>query len=249
MLSNNELKFLRSLKQKKVRKEYRCFLVEGTKSVYEVLHSDYCVKAVYATQQWIDKHPKFQCDIHLVSEKECEQISSFTTSPHIFALVEMLDKERLFSALNYKKILVLDDVNDAGNFGTIIRTADWFGIHAIVCSEKTVELHNPKTIQASMGSFTRMPIFSFNLLDFFKKYSNIYTFYETDMEGENIRNISFSEYSAVVLGSESFGISPQLSAEIKTKISIPLGDANRKHLPESLNVSLAAAIVCYEMFK
>ena len=247
MLSHNELKFLRSLKQKKVRKEFRCFIVEGTKSVREVLHSDFRVKSVYATQQWLEQHPNFHHDIHLVSEKECEQISSLTTTPRIFALVEMLADERAFSASDYKKILVLDDVKDAGNFGTIIRTADWFGIDAIVCSENTVELHNPKTLQASMGSFTRIPIFTFNLMDFIQKYSDVYTFFGAYMEGETIRNVDFPEYSAIVLGSESFGISPQLSVEIKNKISIPIGNPNRKRLPESLNVSLAAAIVCYEI--
>ena len=249
MLSINELKFLRSLKQKKVRKEYRCFLVEGTKSVWEVLHSDFHVKAVYATQQWIDQHPKFQHDTHVVSEKECEQISSLTTTPRIFALVEVQDEQREFSAADCKKILLLDDVRDAGNFGTIIRTADWFGIDAIICSENTVELYNPKTFQASMGSFTRVPIFTFNLMDFVQKHAETYTFFGAYMEGESIGNVDFTEYSAIVLGNESVGISPQLSAEIKTKISIPMGNPQRKHRPESLNVSLAAAIFCYEMMK
>jgi len=249
MLSNNELKFLRSLKQKKVRKEFRCFIVEGTKSVWEVLHSDFKVKAIYATQQWLEQHPKFQYDIHLVSEKECEQISALTTSPRIFALVEVLDEQRAFSASDCKKIILLDDVKDAGNFGTIIRTADWFGLDAIICSENTVELYNPKTLQASMGSFTRVPIFTFNLMEFIQKYADTYTFFGAYMEGETIRNVDFPEYSAIVLGSESFGISPQLSAEIKTKISIPIGDSKRKRQPESLNVSMAAAIICYEMKK
>ena len=220
MLSQNELKFLRSLKQKKFRKEYRCFIVEGTKSVWEVLHSNFHVKAVYATQQWIEQHPKFHHDIHLVSEKECEQISALTTTPRIFALVEMLEEQRMFSVSDCKKILLLDDIKDAGNFGTIIRAADWFGIDAIICSENTVELYNPKTLQASMGSFTRVPIFSFNLMDFFRKYSDVYTFFVACMEGETIRNVDFPEYSAVVLGSESFGISPQLLDVIKNKICI-----------------------------
>ena len=247
MLSHNELKFLRSLKQKKVRKEYGCFIVEGTKSVWEVLHSDFHVKAVYATPQWMEQHPKFYHDIHLVSTKECEQISALTTTPHIFALVEMLDEQRSFSASDCKKILILDDIKDAGNFGTIIRTADWFGMDAIICSENTVELYNPKTLQASMGSFTRVPIFSFNLMNFLQKYSDVYTFFGAYMEGEPIGNVNFPQYSAIVLGSESFGISPQLSAEIKNKISIPMGNSQRKRSPESLNVSLAAAIVCYEL--
>jgi len=112
-----------------------------------------------------------------------------------------------------------------------------------------VELYNPKTLQASMGSFTRVPIFTFNLMDFVQKHAETYTFFGAYMEGESIGNVDFTEYSAIVLGNESVGISPQLSAEIKTKISIPMGNPQRKHRPESLNVSLAAAIFCYEMMK
>lgn len=249
MLSNNELKFLRSLKQKKIRKEYRCFIVEGTKSVWEVLHSDFKVKAVYATPQWAEQHPKFHHDIHLVSEKECEQISALTTTPHIFALVEMPEQQPVFSASDHPKILLLDDVKDAGNFGTIIRTADWFGIDALVCSENTVELYNPKTLQASMGSFTRVPVFRFDLLNFVQEHADIYTFFGTYMEGENIRNVDFPQNCAVVLGNESFGISPQLSAEIKNRISIPMCENKGRRHAESLNVSLAAAVVCYEFGK
>ena len=249
MLSNNELKFLRSLKQKKFRREHRCFIVEGTKSVWEILHSDFRVKAVYATPQWMERHPKFRHDTHLVSEKECEQISSLTTTPHTFALVEMPNGQPVFSATDHKKVLLLDDVKDAGNLGTIIRTADWFGVDAVICSENTVELYNPKTLQASMGSFTRVPVFTFDLLDFLREHADAYTFFGTYMEGEPVGGVAFPPYSAVVLGNESLGISPALSAEIGKRISIPIGETRRKSHPESLNVSMAAAIICYEMSK
>jgi len=247
MLSTNELKFLRSLQQKKYRKEYQQFLVEGTKSVLEVLQSDYAVKEVYATQQWLDKHPDFSMEVYLVSPKECERISSFTTSPEVFALVKMKEEE-VFPADKYKKILLLDGIKDAGNFGTIIRTLDWFGIHGVVCSEDTVELYNPKTIQASMGSFTRVNVFYRDLNTFILENKDNYTFFGTFMEGENIRNTVFPEYSAIVLGSESIGISDKIVNLINEKISIPRGECeNEKNKAESLNVSLATAIVCYEL--
>jgi len=249
MLSHNEFKFLRSLKQKKFRREYRCFIVEGKKLVREVLHSSFRVKSVYATQQWLDQHATFYHDIHLISEKECRQISSLTNAPQVFALVQMPDKEPVFSASDCKKILLLDSLQDAGNFGTIIRTADWFGIDAVVCSPNMVEVYNPKTLQASMGSFTRIPVFRFDLTAFFQEYANVYTFFAACMEGESIRNVNFPQYSAVVFGSESFGISPELSAQIQRKITIPEGNPHRRRQPESLNVSLAAAVVCYEVMR
>jgi TrmH family RNA methyltransferase len=242
----NELKFLRSLQQKKYRKEHRCFLVEGSKSVKEVLQSDFTVKQVYATKQYIEKHPDFLCETYFVTEKECERISSLFTPPSIFALVEM-KFETLFSAKNYKKLLLLDGIKDNGNFGTIIRTADWFGIKCIVCSENTVELYNPKTIQASMGSFTRIDIHTTNLCEFIKTYENTYSFIGTFTNGIPISCYSFPEYSAVVLGNESFGISPEVSNLIQKSVSI-----SRKKsalLPESLNVSASAAIICYELGK
>jgi TrmH family RNA methyltransferase len=244
----NELKFLRSLQQKKYRKEHHCFLVEGTKLVKEILESDFVVKKVYATGQWMDKHPDFLHELQLVSEKECERISSLSSPPAVFALVEM-KPELSFSADRYKKLLLLDGIKDSGNYGTIIRTADWFGIQCIVCSEDTVELYNPKTIQATMGSFTRMDIYTCNLPDFILKYANRYSFIGAYMEGNSIREYVFDEYSAIVLGNESTGISSEVDCLIHEKVSIPLGNKMSGLQPESLNVSVSAAILCYELMK
>ena len=249
MLSTNELKQLRSLQQKKFRREYQQFLVEGTKSVLEVLRSDYEVEEIYATQQWLEKHSDFSMEVQHVSPKECERISSFATSPEVFALVKMKEEE-VFVANKYKKLLLLDGIKDAGNFGTIIRTLDWFGIQGVVCSEDTVELYNPKTIQASMGSFTRVNVFYSDLKSFILENKDNYTFFGTFMEGISISNISFPEYSAIVLGSESAGISNEITDLINEKISIPRGEyKNKENKAESLNVSLATAIVCYELAK
>ena len=248
-MTTNELKFLRSLQQKKYRKEHCCFLVEGTKSVKEVLQSDYIVKQVYATKQWVDKHPDFSYEVYSVSEKECERISSLTTPPDVFALVEM-KSETDFPCGRYKKLLLLDGIKDSGNFGTIIRTADWFGIQCIICSEDTVELYNPKTIQASMGSFTRVDIYSCDLCEFIEKQNNTYSFIGTFMEGTSIREYSFPEYSAIVLGSESTGITLEVSNLISEKITINRGSEDKTNkLPESLNVSVSSAIICYELTK
>ena len=249
MLSINELKQLRSLRQKKYRNEYQKFLVEGTKSVLEVLQSDFVVEKVYATQQWKNKHPDFFFDTQIVSAKECARISSLSTPPEVFASVQMKPKTE-FCADNYQRILLLDGVNYTGNFGTILRTADWFGVEALVCSEDTVELFNPKAIQASMGSFTRVSVFYQDLKTFIDENKDNYTFFGTFMKGKSVRDISFPKKSAIVLGSESHGISDEITRMVNETISIEMaGDAIGRKSAESLNVSLAAAIVCYEMVK
>jgi TrmH family RNA methyltransferase len=246
----NELKFLRSLQRKKYRKEHRCFLVEGTKLVKEMLQSDFVVKQVYAQVKWLEKHPDFSYDVQIVSEKECERISSLSSSPAVFALVET-KPDCVFSPERYRRLLILDGIKDSGNFGTIIRTADWFGIECIVCSEDTVELYNPKTIQATMGSFSRIDIYTRNLCDFIKRYSSQYSFVGTYTEGKSIEEYTFPEHCAIVLGSESRGISFEVSSLIHERITIPAGNKNKVSTlrAESLNVSTSAAIICYELTK
>lgn len=244
MLSKNELKFLRLLQQKKYRKEHQLFLVEGTKSIMEVLQSDFVVKDVFATLDWMQANPdKINRDIKQVTNRECEQISSLQTTPEIFALVEM--KENQFLTFP-QKFLILDDIKDAGNLGTLIRTADWFGIESIVCSEHTVELYNPKTIQASMGSFAHVNLFYTDLINFIDQLPDGYIVYGTFLEGKDLREINFSPKSIVVIGNESNGISDRITTHIQEKIYIA-GHAN--HPMDSLNVGSATAIVCYELMK
>jgi len=242
----NELKFLCSLQQKKFRSEHRCFLVEGRKSVNEVLQSDYTVRQVYATKYCVEKYPEFLQEAVIVSEKESERISTLSTAPDVFALVKM-KSEIPFSAERHKKILLLDDIQNAGNVGTIIRTADWFGIQCVICSENTAELYNPKTIQATTGSFTRVEVCTANLCEFIKTHENTYSFIGAFMEGIPIRKYSFPEYSAIILGKESTGISPEVNDLIREKITISRGSKETMLLPDSLNVSLSAAIICYEL--
>ena len=246
----NELKLLSSLQHKKFRKEHRCFLVEGFKSVREVLQSNFTVKQIYTTKEYMVKHTDFLHDACLISEKESERISSFITTPDIFALVEM-KPETPFPIGQYKKILLLDGIQNSGNVGTIIRTSDWFGIQCIVCSEDTAELYNPKTIQATMGSFTRVDVYTANLHKFIKAHESTYSFIGACMNGKDIRKYSFPDYSAIILGKESTGISPEIIGLIQQKITVLRGSENQegKSLPDSLNVSLSAAIICYELMR
>jgi TrmH family RNA methyltransferase len=242
MLSRNELKLLRSLQQKKYRREHSLFIVEGTKSIMELLASDFVVKNVYATDAWMQNNAeRIKASIMQVSKKECEQISSLQTTPEVFALVEMKDN-RLENIS--PKCLLLDDIKDAGNLGTLIRTADWFGIHTVVCSPETVELYNPKTIQASMGSFTRVNVVYTDLKAFIQQLPENYTVYGTFLEGNDIRKVKFNVYSAVVIGNESKGISPEVAACVKEKICI---QRQSPYTVNSLNAAVATAIICYAL--
>ncbi|MDY0015162.1 MAG: RNA methyltransferase [Bacteroidales bacterium] len=244
MLSKNELKFLRSLQQKKYRKEYQLFLVEGTKSVKEVIESDFVVKKVFAGQKWIEAHAnELPVEITQLTPVECEQISSLQTPPEIFALVEM--KSNLLPVLP-EKFLMLDDIKDAGNLGTLIRTADWFGIECLVCSEQSVELYNSKTIQASMGSFAHVKVFYTDLIDFISRLPKAYTIYGAFLDGKEVGKVNFPAKSIVLIGNESKGISDALLPYVGERIFI----AGQAHHPmDSLNVGAATAILCYELMK
>ncbi|MDR1791868.1 MAG: RNA methyltransferase [Bacteroidales bacterium] len=243
-MTNNELKFLRSLEHKKFRSQKGCFLVEGKKSVAELLQSDYKVKAVYATCGWIEKNADFYPDIQSITAKEASQISFLQTSPEIFALAEIkhIDIEQI---KDRKELLLLDSIKDAGNLGTIIRTADWLGFRTILCSQDTVELYNPKTIQASMGSFTRVAVIYTDLADFIVKNASKYAFFGADMDGKSLELVDFPQWSAVVLGSESHGISPQIDKLLSQKLSVPSFSNSQSTHAESLNVAQATAIICW----
>ncbi|MDD3330278.1 MAG: RNA methyltransferase [Bacteroidales bacterium] len=242
MLSKSELKVLRSLQHKKYRREHHMFIVEGIKSVEEVVGSDFVIKDIYATAAWIESDKnQIERTIRQVSLKECEQISSLQTTPKVFALVEM--KENRLEPLS-PKCLLLDDIKDAGNLGTLIRTADWFGIHSVICSLQCVEMYNPKCIQASMGSFTRVNVYYTDLIASIKQLPEKYKVYGTFLEGKDLRKVQFHPYSALVIGNESNGISKEVAAYIQERICI---ERQSTHAVDSLNVAAATAIVCYAL--
>lgn len=245
MLTNRDLKLLRLLKQKKYRQENGLFLVEGKKSVIEVINSDLSVQSVFATEQFLALNPIEYKNITQITKLQSEQISSFSTAPEVYALVSIPNTE-IFDSQLFDKILLLDGVRDAGNLGTIIRIADWFNIDAIVCSNDSVELYNPKTLQSSMGSFTRKKVFYSNLKEFIQSNNN-YTYYGTFMTGKPLKEISFDNRVAIVLGSESHGISTELQSLLQHRIAIPLVNNCQKNTAESLNVAISAAICCYEL--
>jgi TrmH family RNA methyltransferase len=243
MLSKSQISFIKSLHQKKYRNENGLFLIEGIKSINEFINSNYQIHSIYGVSQYLAMLQKNSANIKLfeVNNVELEKISTLKTPQGILALVH-LPKQGVIDIAKLKNnfSLVLDDVQDPGNLGTIIRTADWFGINNIICSEHTVDAYNPKTVQSTMGSLCRVNIFYTNLLQFLNAVKM--PVFGALLSGENIYKVNWPQEGLILLGNEGHGISNDLTVKITTPVTIPrIGEA------ESLNVAVSAAIFCSEI--
>lgn len=247
MISKNNINRLRQLHQKKYREETSLFPVEGNKSVIELVQSGWTVKELYATPEWIDDHRNIiPVDVEpvAVSLKEMERISAWKAPQEVLAVAlnEALD----LKSIDPENVLwILDGIRDPGNLGTIIRTADWFGYKQILCSPDTVELTNPKTIQATMGSFTRVKVYYAPLHDYLATLGEGIPVYGTFMEGTPLQEIKFRNTDRIIIGNEAHGISGDLIRYITRKITIPNPLAGYRQT-ESLNAAIAAAIIMYQ---
>lgn len=238
MITKNTIKTIQSLKQAKYRKEHRLFIVEGMKSVKELLCSIFEVQALYATEQFLEEHDFHDERLELVSEVQMEQMSTLDTPPGILAVVKIPEQS---IHEDEGMILALDGIANPGNLGTIIRTAEWFGIRHIICSEDCVELWNPKVIQATMGSVFRMSITYTHLEPFLETArDNGRPIYGALLEGENIFKKEQWDEGIIVIGSESHGIRPSVLPLITHPITIPRASGS---VTESLNASMAAGII------
>lgn len=235
-LSKNEIKFVRSIQQKKFRDQEGLFIVEGVKVVQELIQQgNFKIKAIYSTHP--EEFPEAPVTINKISDSELERISGFKQANKVLALVEIKEAQGINTTEN-NLILLLDDIKDPGNLGTIIRTADWFGITQIICSPNSVDVYNPKVIQASMGAIFRMNILYRDLIqtvDELKIAS--YEILGADMTGEDAFTFNYQQKSVLIMGSESHGLSEELK-KASTCISIPKTGES-----ESLNVGMAAGII------
>ena len=246
MLSKSNIQHLKSLQLKKFREKSGEFVVEGPKLVDELLTSDFAVKSIYATIDWIKQNndiSKNPIDIIEVSQSELERISGFKTPNQVLALAKIKEHRLNFSDIQGDFSLVLDGIGDPGNLGTIIRTADWYGIRNIVVSEDTVDYLNPKVVQSSMGSLFRVAIYYTNVAGLIESLDHEFPVYGTFMDGKNIYNENFAEAGMLILGSESHGIRENIEKLVKTRLHIP----SLHSKAESLNVSIAGAICCSEI--
>lgn len=243
MLSKNKIKYIKSLQIKKYRKLHQVFLVEGEKIIQELFLSDFTTLELYGTSDFLSKNQSSlnsNLKFYEVTERELKKISGLKTNVSALALVQMPPKEEV-NFTQKKLTLVLDNIQDPGNLGTIIRTADWYGITQIICSQDSVALYNPKVLQATMGSFLRVKVYFEDLSIFFEKnHSHFDEIYGAYLEGENIHQKNFTKKNiALILGNESQGIRPELKKWISNPLTIPsFGKA------ESLNVGIATAIFC-----
>ena len=252
MLSKNQISYIRSLQIKKYREKHRQFLAEGSKLVIDLLQSRYTVSSVYAVESWLEKSGHLlegqSVPFTQVSLTTMKRITALSSPGPVCAVADIPGIIFDETIVEKELVLALDDIRDPGNLGTIIRLADWFGIGTVLCSETTVDLYNPKTIQATMGSVARVDVIYGNLVEFLGRASSLCTIYGTFLEGESVYTSDLEPNGILVIGNESNGISPMIRQMIGKKLFIPSfhrAPAQGGH-PESLNASLAAAIACSE---
>jgi TrmH family RNA methyltransferase len=237
MLSKATIKFIKSLQVKKYRKQEQCFAIEGAKSVQELLASDFELLKLVATADFLsDITVPTNADVIEVNEATLETLGEFQTNKSALAIARMKPNSRFeINADEYG--LVLDDIRDPGNLGTIIRTADWYGINKIVVSPETADFYNPKVISATMGSFTRVQIY-YSPLNSYLAPCKV-PVYGAFLKGRNVHQLTFAKGGIVVIGSESHGISTELEGFITERITIP-----RYGSAESLNAAIATGVIC-----
>ena len=258
MLSKATIKFVRSLEQKKFRKAENAFIAEGFKSVNDLLAEGWRARLVLATPEWqppVMTPRNGAPQIVSVTEEELRKASLLQHPQQVLAVFDMpeacshdvIDGASQTDSIDATKqlVLCLDGVQDPGNLGTIIRTADWFGIRHIICSNGTADAFNPKVVQATMGSIARVRIQYTDLITFIEKQPSGTPVYGTLLDGEDIYGSQLSHNGIIIMGNEGNGISNEVRKHITKKLLIP-SFAQNSTTAESLNVSIATAIILSE---
>lgn len=244
MLTKNTIKQIASLKQQKFRKELGLFVVEGRKMTEELLHSNFEIVGVYATEAFLTDYPAF-AQAETVTEVQMQQMSGQDTPPGILSVVKIPQQGEIKTTS--RLILALDGIANPGNMGTLIRTAEWFGIHDIVCSKDCVELWNPKVVQATMGSLFRVKVWESDLAIYLHHAKDEgKSIYGALLDGENLFQMQAKPEGILVIGSESHGIRADVLPCITHPVTIPRVDDS---MTESLNAAVAGAILMAEMTK
>jgi RNA methyltransferase, TrmH family len=237
MISKNQIKLITSLQQKKYRQSHQLFIAEGVKVIQELLLSNFVLEHLYSTSPLFKTVAESKKTI--ISEEELKKLSSLSTANNCLALFKIPNDQPIQTNAI---IVALDDIRDPGNMGTIIRLCDWFGIHQIVCSNETVDIYNPKVIQATMGSISRVNVTYLDLAKYLKEVK--LPIFGTFMDGKNVYKEQLPKEGVLILGNEANGISKEVEQLVKTKLAIPRFGALQK--TESLNVATATAIFLSE---
>jgi TrmH family RNA methyltransferase len=248
-LSKNRIKYLNALKIKKYRQQYRQFIMEGDKMVADLLREGTVpVRQLIATEDWLAETNvsllRLVEEVVIADRRELERISSLETPPPAIAVLDLHDEPPDTGVLSEMLSLGVDTIQDPGNLGTIIRTADWFGITHVVCSDGCADCYNPKSIQASMGAVLRVHVSYCNMEELIPELFSRGNFpvIGTFMDGNPVYTVSRPDRGMLLFGNESRGISNKLGKFVTQRITIPPGEG-RQHV-ESLNVASAVAVVC-----
>ncbi|MEJ8802334.1 TrmH family RNA methyltransferase [Pontibacter sp. H249] len=240
MFSKAIVKYVKSLQVKKYRNQHQAFVVEGAKSVLELLKSDFEIQHLFVTQEFKDEHNAviikgFKYEI--VTEKELIAAGTFASNNAALAVASMrkLAQPKIHE---HSLVIALDDIRDPGNLGTIIRIADWYGLEHVICSETCADFYNSKVISATMGSFTRVQVHYLDLPEWLAQHTSKFKIYGASLAGENLHRMHLKPEGIIVMGNEANGIRPEVAKQVNQLIKIPaFGHA------ESLNVATATAII------
>lgn len=227
------------LKQKKYRKRYQAFLVEGGKSVLELLASGLVTERVFLTPEYAEKMPPLPAAVpyELATEDELTRLGTLATNTTALAIAQLPSESPLSPPTN-GLLLALDQVRDPGNVGTLIRLADWYGLQGVVCSDTCADPWAPKTVAATMGSFARVPVWQRDLPEWLDHLPPTVPRYGAHLEGDNVHRLTLQPVGVLIMGSESHGPRPEVLARLTQRLYIPgAGGA------ESLNVAISAAIL------
>ncbi len=237
-MTKAEIQLIRSLADKRTRQEEGLFVAEGEKLIGEIRRSQLRIRKIFALEGIFEG-----AEVEHVSEREMERLSLLKTANSCIALVEIPHHDLRRVEPRRNLVLALDEVQNPGNLGTIIRLADWFGIGDIVCSANSADCFNPKVVQASMGAILRVRVHYTDLAAWLRNVAA--PVYGTFLEGENIYKADLTQNGVIVMGNEGRGVTPAVAATVSRKLFIPPYPADA-HTSESLNVAMATGIICAE---
>lgn len=238
MLSKNQVKLIQKLHHKKYRNELNLFIVEGKKSINEFLQAGYTPQLLIATEAFTTNVPQ-----HLITPVSKDELRKVSTLQNPDEGLAVFEQPKHKGILQEGVIVALDNVQDPGNLGTIIRLCDWFGVETLLCNTQTVDCYNPKVVQATMGSLTRVAVHYLDLAAFLT--TTALPVYTMDLEGENLYTATFPKDCILILGNEANGISSEVRALSNEVITIPRFSQHQR--TESLNVAMAGAIILSEV--
>jgi len=237
-----QIKHIRALQQKKFRMLHGSFVVEGEKIVSELLRSDYSISGIYALQEWMESNRSVLpagVPAHVISEKDLSRISGLSSPNKVVAVADIPAQQALTPEGWNGLALYLDCIQDPGNLGTIIRTADWFGVEHVFCSPDTAELYNPKVLQATMGSFLRVRVSGTDLPGLLQNIDIKPVVYGAALNGDNIFHLKPEGPALMIIGNESKGMAKHLDQFVDRRVMIP----GRHTGADSLNASVASGII------